>query len=99
MAEKNIKGFLVKIWSDENISEVSATLNEKTGEIFATPVDDEIIHDEDSYLEDLYFESEDGNIKYEVCKICQEFIKKARFVEGEGNNIISINNCINGCND
>jgi hypothetical protein len=95
MKDKIIRGMFISIWSDGTVIDAPATLNEKTGEVFTSSIDNEI----NAELEEEFFESEDGSDKYEICQICHEFIKKPQIIEGVGKQLNEVNMCMNGCND
>lgn len=71
--KNRIKGRVIAIWDNGNILDSEATLDESTGELYIAPtIDDE--YDIDFGVIEEYFESEDGEIRYEVCKQCHDAI-------------------------
>lgn len=87
---KQIKGFVVSIWNNGDITETIASLNKQTGKV-SVSVNNNIIYDNDIVNEE-YFESKDGNIRYKICPICREFILKQI-----KNGLIVETKCTNGC--
>lgn len=95
MHRNKVKGMYVTIWQDGTISESPAVLDEHTGELFKTPVEEE----HDCGADEEYFESEDGEVHYSICPICHDFIMKTVVGDREDLSYGEYDVCAGGCNE